>query len=75
MHHFRCLCSGVEETGRRGNGVCTESGCGVERLDEMRWSVERQDDASETEGKGLQNCTVCCMGQCPGRQREDKKHD
>ena len=28
----------------------------MEKLEEMQWSVVWQEDASETEGKGLQNC-------------------
>ena len=28
----------------------------MEKLEEMQWSVVRQEDASEAEGGGLQNC-------------------
>ena len=49
----------------------------MEKLVEILWCVVWQEDASETEGKGLQNWSdqLCCMVQWPGQQREDKKHD
>ena len=28
----------------------------MEKLEEIQWSVVRQEDATETEGKGVQNC-------------------
>ena len=33
-----------------------EEFCVMEKLEDMQWSVVRQEDASEAEGKCLQNC-------------------
>ena len=49
---YRFMCGGDR---RQGNINYTESECSMEKLEEMQWSVVRQEDASETEGKGLPN--------------------
>ena len=36
---------------------------------------DMQEDASEAEGEGLQNCSQTGCVQRPGQQREDKKYD
>ena len=49
--------------------------CSIEELKEMQCSVAQREDASETEGKCLQDWSEqLCMVQIPGR-REHKKHD
>ena len=40
----------------RDNINCTESECSMGKLEEMQWSVVRQEDASEAEGEGVHNC-------------------
>ena len=55
VHHFKYLGSSVEETGSMTTEN-SESACSMEKLEEMQWSVVRQEDASEAEEEGLQNC-------------------
>ena len=38
------------------NRNLTESECSMGKLEEMQWSGVWQEDASEAEGEGLQNC-------------------
>ena len=54
VHHFNWSKRGGDR--RHGNRNYTESECSMEKLEEMQWSVVCQEDASETEGNGLQNC-------------------
>ena len=55
MHHIRYVGSSEERTGGESRHS-TESGCNVDKLEEMQWCVVRQKNGSEPEGKCLQNC-------------------
>ena len=59
VHHFTYIGLSVEETGcitPHDNINGTESECSMEKLEEIQWHVVWQEDDSEPEGKGLQNC-------------------
>ena len=53
VHPFKYIGSSVEETGGMAREI-SQSECIMEKLVEMQWNVVWQEDASETEGKGLQ---------------------
>ena len=57
VQHFKYIGSILEETGGMATEI-TQSECSMEKLEEMPCSFVWQENASETEWKGLQNLTV-----------------